>query len=230
MNRLIIVDQEKGGLWKTFLTVHLKTFLDSNGVVYRPVDFDYVQGLLVRIFPPPVSANISPNPVKLLTGESALMQLMHRALAGDRFIVDCGANTGVTWETLFTEVWPNLRDEMRAADLKLTIVVPFDADEKCMDSYLKYKELFPEATIVLAVIRSFKTQTVKLPEHPRELTIEPPRAPAHLFEAYRTHALTIDAIAKMGTDDKSLGLDVGFARAYLPELHKEFKKILQHLI
>lgn len=230
MNRLIIVDQEKGGVRKTFLTVHLTTFLEKNKVEYRPVDFDFEEGMLLQIFPHPRGANVSPSCTGLRTGESSIPQLMHKVISGDKFIIDCGSNTGETWETLFSETWPTLHNDLTSAGVKITLVVPFENNDKCRHSFENYKKLFPTATIILAVIRKFKAQVIELPKHPEDLIINIPNMPDRLFETYSNRKLSVDSIALADPKDPVLGLDAGFAKGYLPILHAEFQKVLKHLI
>lgn len=223
MSRAIIVLQEKGGLAKTFLAIHLTIYLRKLGHTFRPVDFDLTEGLLSRVFPPPASGNLSPDVVLLKSGESMLPAAMRKVLEGSNYLFDCGANTGVAWVTLFNETYPSLLSEMEKAGVKMTLVVPVSSDLKSRQFFGRYKEWFPKADIVMVVVRSYSSQLIELPEHPRNLTIELPIAPPKLFWTYSDRAMSIDDIA--ASTDNDLQFDRGFALGYLPRLHAEFDKI-----
>lgn len=223
MSRLIIVIQEKGGVGKTFLAVHLTAYLRSLGIAIRPVDFDIESGVLSRVYPPPDSANISPDIELLMSGDSLLPQLMMKVLEGQSFLVDCGANTGATWSKFFQETWPTLPNELKEKGAQTTLVVPVGAEEKSRRSFEKYKTVFPWATQVMCVFKDFVDQGVPVPEHPEQLSFILPRAAPRLFNTYQERALTIDAIA--ASRDPALAFATGLARGYLPQLHAAFGKI-----
>lgn len=228
MSRLIIVLQEKGGVGKTFLAVHLTSFLHQLGHIYRPVDFDLTAGLLTKVFPKPASASISPDVGALRSGESRLPELMERAMKGELFLVDSGANTGAAWQTLFSETYPSLQAELDEHQIKTTLIVPVTSDEKTTFFFEHYKALFPKATVIMVVVREFRDEQFLVPAHPAGLTIDLPLAPPKLFTTYRTRAMAVDAIANSA--DAALSMDRAFARGYLPQLHASFRKIQPHLL
>ncbi len=228
MSRFIIVTQEKGGVGKTFLSVHLTSYLRKLGHTYRPVDFDVQAGLVSRIFPSPDSANLNPDASLISSGESRFPELMERVLKGQQFLVDCGANTGKAWDTLLNQAWPSLLDELAEAGVKITLIVPVASDEKSCPMFEHYKTMFPGATQIMVIVREFKDEQFQIPSHPKELTIELPLAPEKLFSSYRKKGLTIDQIATSA--DPELAFVRGFARGYLPQLHATFDRIKPHLL
>jgi hypothetical protein len=226
MSRLIIVEQEKGGSAKTSISANLIPFLRGLGHNYRPVDFDYTAGQLVKIFPD--CASLSPDVNLLRSGESRLPEFMERVLAGQLFLVDCGANTFPAWQTLFSEVWPDLHEQLASKQVKTTLIVPITSDEKTHQCFASYKVLWPGATVIMVRLRQYREQPLSAPAHPPELTIDLPLAPARLFNTYLTHAMTFEAIAQ--TSDPALSIDQGFAKGYLPQLYATFRKIQTHLL
>lgn len=228
MNRLLITIQEKGGVSKTFLTIHLVSYLRSLGHVVRPVDLDLTDGLITKVFPPPDSATLSPDVSFIRSGESRMPDLLQMVIEGKRFAIDCGANTGNSWDVLFREVCPHLPKEMEAAGVKITLIVPVTSDEKTWRFFDHYKTQFPNATQIMVVVREHKDEQFTLPRHPAELTIELPLAVPKLFTTYRSMGMSIDQIAVSELPD--LRLVRSFARGYLPQLHATFDKIKKHLL
>lgn len=226
-NRLIIVNQEKGGVAKTFLTIHLTMYLRLLGLAYRPVDFDYQRGLLCSVFPKPESASISPDVRKLLDGDSLLPKLFEKVIGGEKYIVDCGANTLPAWNVLFRMTHPKLLENLKSAGVQMTLICPISSDVRTTENLSKYRDLYQGATIVLVLIREYKGEHIDLPEHPADLVIELPLAPKILFAEARKRGMSIDAIR--ASTGKELALLRGFAKDYLPLLHSEFAKIKEHL-
>jgi hypothetical protein len=225
MSRLIITQQEKGGIWKTFLSVHVLTWLRSQGHNFRPLDFDYQPGVISRIFPE--SASFSPDARLLPTGESLMPQFIERVIGGELFVVDSGANTGASWEALFA-LCPQYRDQMRAAGVKVTLLVPVSLNANSRQKFNDYQIEFPHATRIMVVIRQYPTQQFELPPYPPELTIELPHAPLHLYTTYEQTLTPMDVIAT--SDDPRFRGAKGMAGGYLPRLHAQFEKVRQHLI
>lgn len=225
MSRLIVVIQEKGGVGKTCLSVHLTSFLRSQGHNYRPVDFDHDgEGVIIQVFPD--GASVSPNVPQLRNGESRFPELMERVLDGQLFLIDCGANTGAAWDVLFSEVWPDLHQQLAAKEVKTTLIVPVTIDPKTANRFERYR-LWPDATLIMVRVKTFAGQELVTPDHPAELTIDLPLAPPKLFTTYMTKRMTFDAIA--ASQAPALSIDRAFARGYLPQLHASFRKILPHL-
>jgi hypothetical protein len=225
--RLILVIQEKGGVAKTFLAVHLKSWLDSLGANYRPVDLDLTEGVLTRVYPKPESATVSPDTLALKSGESLMPQLMDRVLDGHRFIIDCGANTGEAWSLLFSDVWPDLPRLLDEKGVPIVLFVPVTRDEKTGRFFEHYKQLFPKATIVMVRVRRYKTDDFPTPEHPAPLIMDLPIIPEALFTTYLDKAVPVDRIAASSGD--GFGISKAFARGYVPQLHEAFRKF-QHLL
>ena len=231
MSRLLIVAQQKGGSYKTFLTVHLKTFLDGKQLNFTPVDLDFEDDLVPRIFKSAIT--ISPDPRDLADGVSHLPKFMLKMLGGtDNAIIDSGANTGNTWYTLLEQSCPNLRQDLQNKGVKVTIVVPIDGSKKAIHCFNAYKEIWPEATLIAAGIKQFPNQVLEMPEHDPKLTVHIPLPTRLLFDTYRRLAMPIDAIRdwKGSETGEDLSLQTSDAYFYLPALHKEFEKVLQHLI
>ena len=228
MSRLILTIQEKGGVSKTFLAVHLVTYLRSLGHSFRPVDFDLTAGLITKVFPTPDSATLSPDVSLIRSGESKLPDLMQAVLDGRLYAIDCGANTGNAWHALFTEVWPNLPELLQSAGVKITLVVPVTSDEKTSLFFDHYKKQFPFSTQIMVVVKEHKDEQFSLPKHPQELTFELPLAVPKLFTTYRSMGKSIDEIASSESAD--LRFIRSFARGYLPQLHGAFDKVRKHLL
>jgi hypothetical protein len=227
MSRLIIIAQQKGGTRKTFLTVHLKKFLDAKGLDFTPVDLDYEDDLVPRIFSNAVT--LSPDPQELAQGISLLPSFMLRLLGGtENAIVDGGANTGVTWFTLFSQHCPSLQQDLAAKGVKVTLVVPVDGSKKSNDCVAQYKSLWPDATLIVVAIKFYRNQKIELPEHDPALTIDLPLPSALLFSTYRDRAMPIDDIRDSTCSDLTLQKSEAFF--YLPTLHQQFEKILPHLL
>jgi hypothetical protein len=229
MSRLIIVAQQKGGTRKTFLTVHLKTFLDAKKLDFTPVDMDYEDDLIPRIFPNAIT--LSPDPQELAEGSSELRGFMRQLLdEPSNTIVDSGANTGTTWFSLLTHCCPTLKQDLADKGIKVTLVIPVDGSKKASDCFTAYKSMWPDATLILVGIRHFRTQELTIPQHDPALTIEVPMPTPLLFETYRTLAMSIEAIRDTPRNDTKLSLQRSEAFWFLPELHKQFEKILPHLL
>jgi hypothetical protein len=227
-NRLIIVAQEKGGVWKTFLSVHLVSYLRGLGLDICPVDFDLATGHLSRVYPDALS--VSADPMSLVNGESNLIDMLRLIMGGKRCVFDCGANTGVTWHSLLDQkggVWPGFLNELRSSGTKLTVVVPVAKAAYSQTAFEIYRKTFPSATFILVSIRKYKDESFTLPSHPDELTITPPLAPPALISIYEETGLNLEQIRD--SRDPALRMAPGFARGYLPELYKTFDKIKDHL-
>jgi hypothetical protein len=227
MTPFVTVNQEKGGVFKTFISINLTAFLNAAGHNFRPVDFDRTAGLLTQVFPIPASANIMPDPDKIRSGESLLPKLMERVMEGDRYVVDCGSNTGPGWEALLTEVDPSLWDRMEAAGVRTTVIVPITNSEKTHESFELYKRIFPRATQLMVVVRAYDGEQFARPAHPSDLTVDFPLPPPRLFSTYVTLGMTIQAIAQ--SELAGLRFDRGLATGYLPALTGFFEKITQHI-
>lgn len=229
MKRLIIVLSEKGGIAKSFLAVHLITYLAKQGHQFRGVDLDITAGITARVFGPGSknpAYNISPSVLALEHGESNLPGVIEAALAGEQMVIDCGSNTGPTWEALF-QVRPDLLNALAKEGRRVTLVVPVSSDAKSTEFYRVYRDqMFSFATVVMVVVREYKEESFSLPEHDSDKTFELPLAPKRLFSTYRTLGLSMDEIA---TRDE-IKPDSGFARGYLQTLHKAFDSVKQHLL
>lgn len=228
MSRIILVAQEKGGMRKTFLAVHLTRFLQSRGQNFTPVDFDMADGLLARVYPHPSGLTVSPDVTLLRRGESNFPHVLHEATNGRSFVIDSGANTGPAWEVLMTEIWPDLLVDLRKAGVKLTIICPVSSNEKARRSPEIYQTLFPDASLVLAIVREYREEEVALPPITPAAVIDVPDCVPRLYLDYERHLLPIDDIA--AGRRKELGMSIPFARGYLPQLHRQFEKILPLLI
>ena len=225
MSRFIIVQQEKGGVGKTFLAIHLTTYLRGLGHHFRPVDFDYHTGLVSDVFPD--AASVSPDPLSIQSGASLLPSLIERVIKGELYLVDSGANTGMSWAVLH-QMCPQLREEMQAAGVKTTLIIPVTRTKVSREKFVDYEGEFPGATRIMVVVREFTDEVFELPKHPAELTIGLPFAPKKLFDTYESSKTPIDAIAT--STDSSFGINRAFARGYLPKLHAEFNKVRKHLV
>lgn len=228
MSRVVIVASEKGGVGKTFFATHAIRFLNLHGHKLKPIDFDCADDTLSRIFPIPLSASISPSILDIENGVTGLYQLFTKAQEGNSYFIDSGANSGDSWSSFFLKAWPTLQDELKANGVKLTIVCPVTGtSEKSKDSFLKYRNLFPTATVILVTFSKMDA-IYSYPEHPIDLTISLPTCPQRLFDLYEDTPMLIDDIA-VSLDPKIQSMR-GPAKAYLPKLHSQFSKILPHLI
>ena len=225
MSRFIVVMQEKGGVAKTFLAVHLTTYLRRLGHKFRPVDLDNTSGTVSKVFPPPDCASVSPRVDLIAEGKSLLPSLLERVAKGELFIVDAGANSGPGWETVF-QMLPHLRDDMSGT--KITLIVPVTSDERTHLAFTDYDVLFPGATKIMVVVKEFKDEQFALPKHPAELTFELPLAPKNLFAAYKSTSTPIDSIAE--SNDPRFGITRAFAKGYTIQLHAQFDKFRTHLV
>ena len=228
MTRLLITIQEKGGVAKSFLTIHAIFYLRSLGHAFRPVDFDLTDGLITKVFPAPESATLSPDVSLVRSGESLLPDLIQRVIEGQKYAIDCGANTGNAWDVLFKEVCPHLPKAMEAAGVNVTLLVPVTSDEKTWRCFENYKTQFPMATQIMVIVKEYKDEQFTPPPHPAHLTIELPLAVPKLFTTYRSRGMAIDQIAVTAIPE--LRRVRAFAEGYLPQLHSVFDKIKQHLI
>lgn len=227
MSRIILSIQEKGGCYKTFLLIHLVEFLASRGKAFHPVDLDSTPGLTSKVFQGDTSSSVDPEPMLLRSGESQFPKLMEAALEGNSLAIDCGANTGIAWWTLFRETWQDLPALLEQKGVKITLLVPVTNDSKTVTFFARYRDLFPHATIVLVIVRQFEKEEFPVPAHPAELTIELPLPPPKLFATYVNSLMPIGRLEKSERPEHA-GIR-GFARGYLPKLHSQFARIEQHL-
>lgn len=229
--RLIIVAQEKGGVWKTFLAIHLIAYLRRLGKQVTPVDFDFATGHISSVYPE--SKSVSADALQLRDGTSNLPDMFRFILAGEECIFDCGASTGQTWDTLLNPhggLWPGLLGELKERGIKITLVVPVARAAHSHEAFALYQQIFPEATHIMAVIRKHAGESFPLPKHPPELTIIPPIAVPALISTYEDSTLHMSLDQIRDSKDPRLGLSPGFAAAYVPQLFGTFDKIQQHLL
>ncbi len=229
MSRLNVVIQEKGGTFKSFTAIHLTTWLQSMGLDFHPVDLDSTPGLISKMFPDPDSSSVDPDAVNLMDGTSMWPSLFEEVLKGNNMVFDCGANTGASWLTLFNKVWIDLPAQLEKAGVKQTLIVPITNDPKTLFFFDRYKETFPNATIIAMIVKQYEGQMFETPKHPTEHTIEFPLPPSRLMSVYIDRLTPINRLASLSDKENVDGVR-GYARAYLGRLYPQFEKIRSSLI
>jgi hypothetical protein len=228
MSRVIIVIQEKGGCFKSFLAVHLVTYLRKHGHIFVPVDLDQTPGVMSKVFPGADSASVDPNSRLLLSGESALPRLMEKAFSRN-LCIDCGANTSDGWDILLSDICPDLLEEFSRKGVKITLVIPVTKDSKTTDWFERYGVLFPGATRIMCVVKQYAAEQFPTPAHPPEKTIRFPQPPSALFGHYLTTSRSLDSLATEESKTSGAFDPRGYARGYLVQLHGQFDQIKSDL-
>ena len=230
MTKLLLSYNDKGGVKKSFLLVHLVMYLMRHGLNLHPVDLDTKIGTTSRVFPSPTGSRVSPEPLLQHVKKSDLIALMQSLLDGVDLAIDCGANTTPGWITLFGDTWPKLRQLLTDADVQTTLVVPVTTDPDTYRSIGMAQEIFPRATIILALAPNrgdvWPTPPAGFPPT-HIIRVDP--APAKLINAYLSLSKPLDTLATMTFEQPEMKAIPGMARTYLRSLHAQFDSI-RHLI
>lgn len=231
MSRIVIVIQPKGGSYKTFISIQLVEYQRSRDHRFFPVDLDHTPDLTSRAFPADETASVDPDSLRQYLKQSEFPALMDIAIQGKNLTIDCGANTVTGWETLIRHTRPNLLNELSEAKVKITLIIPITANTKTTDCIPELKELFPGATIILALVREYAEEKISnIPEHPEHLTISIVKPPPALFHAYTTRAIPLQRMISLPeTDPICLEGLRGFATEYLQLLRPQFDKIYDNI-
>lgn len=226
-----IVIQPKGGTFKTFISIQLVEYLRNHGNQFYPVDLDHTPDLTSRAFPADEMASVDPDPLRQYLNQSEFPALMDAAIRGKNLVIDCGANTVTGWETLIGQTRKTLLAELSAANVKITLIVPITVNTKTTDCIPDLKALFPDATMILALIKEYDEEQIpNLPTHPDNLVISLIKPPPALFHAYSTRALSLFRMKTLpDTDPLATEGIPGFANDYLQLLDPQFDKIYEHI-
>ena len=226
MSRIIAVLCEKGGSWKSALSTMLLERLRAERQNITIADVDFLNsGLITEIYPDALRVN------PLYRDE--LVNLFRRPLSGQSILIDGGANVGFRLYEFFAEEEPKLAEELFAADVKITIVVPLTSDPKAQKSPSIYRQMFPRADFIMAFPREtfgdFESEPLRAPEGFEECpSFDIPLAPPALVRAYLKHKRSFAYIA--GAREPEFAELRPFALEYLDQFNVQLDRVINQLM
>jgi hypothetical protein len=225
VSRIIAVLCEKGGTWKTALATLLFERLRAERLNITIADVDFLNsGLITEIFPDALRVN----PLY----RTELAELFRRPLNGQSLLIDGGANVGFRLYEFFADEEPKLAEELFAAGVKITIIVPLTHDSKAQKSPSIYRQMFPRADFIIAFPRGtfgdFADEPVRAPEGFQDCpSFDIPEAPGALVCAYLKNKRSFAYFA--GALEPEYAMLRGFALEYLETFNHQLDRVIPML-
>lgn len=229
MSRLILVQQQKGGEWKTTTSIHLAYYLKGLGHEFHLGCLEREDRTLALLDPAWIT--YPPDEKELLEGHPRARALAKRmrSLAANHgnLLIDCGGSSIGYWDYLF-QLEPLLLEELRKAGVKITRIVPTSNHVDARRFFTEHDHIFDAASTKILAVQGIDGHMERgTPPYPVELTLGIPQMPKRLVNATLEMGKPAGRITE--EDAAEFGFPIGFARNADKAFASAFNHILDYL-